>query len=101
MGGIGQRAERLTPVGLWFARTTERSGKMGEKIAHLIPENNGNWDKFTVLIERRKLDGNYKLSINGEDSANGKTFRMGLSYEKTIESLAKLVTRMESAQLRA
>jgi hypothetical protein len=72
---------------------------MGTKIASLIPEENGNWQKFTVVIERSKLDGNFKLSINGEDSDRGKTFRMGLGADKVIETIATVVTRMESGQL--
>jgi hypothetical protein len=50
---------------------------MANKIASLIPEENGDWHKFTVIIERSKRDGNFKLSINGEDSPRGKTFRNG------------------------
>jgi hypothetical protein len=68
---------------------------MGSKIDTLIPEDLGNWQKFTVMIERKKSDGNYKLSINGEDSDRGRTFRMGISSDNVIESITKVVTQME------
>jgi hypothetical protein len=65
-----------------------------------VPELNGNWHRFTVVIERSRLEGNFKLSINGEDSPDGKTFRMGLDAEQAILNLARLVTRMKSGQLK-
>lgn len=69
---------------------------MDNKIATLVPAENGNWQKFDVVIERSRLDGNFKLSINGEDSADGRTFRMGLGGDKVIEHIAMLVARMEN-----
>jgi hypothetical protein len=70
------------------------------KIERLVPEENGDWQKFTVTIERSKLDGNFKLSINGEDSPHERTFRMGLDALAAVDNLEMLVTRMESEQLR-